>query len=61
MYYFSCIVDFIASLIIGPLVISNDKPKAMNVYRGKTELKINGEYKDSIFIPTDNIVVFKNK
>lgn len=34
-------------------------PKAIDVYRGKTELKITGTYKDSIFIPTDSTVIFK--
>lgn len=34
-------------------------PSAIDVYRGKTELKITGTYKDSIFIPTDSTVIFK--
>lgn len=34
-------------------------PDALDVYRGNTELKITGEYKDSIFIPTDTVVIFK--
>lgn len=46
-------------LIVFTLVIYSDIPKALDVYRGKTELKITGEYKDSIFIPKDSTVVFK--
>lgn len=38
---------------------SKDSLKAIDVYRDKTELKITGEYKDSMFIPTDITVVFK--
>lgn len=41
------------------LLCIEDRPRAIDVYRGRTELKITGEYKDSIFIPTDTIVVFK--
>lgn len=39
----------------------NPKPQAIDVYRNKTELVINGEYKDSVFIPADSVVVFKIK
>lgn len=35
---------------------SNDKPTALDVYRGKTTLEIT--YRDSI--PVDSIVVYKN-
>lgn len=34
-------------------------PEAIDVYNGKTELKISGIYRDSLFIPSDTIVVFK--
>lgn len=61
MYYFGFIIGFVVGLFVAPIIISDDKPKAIDVYRGKTELKINGEYKDSVFIPTDSIVIFKNK
>lgn len=49
-----------ALLIFGLIVLDYESnPSAMDVYRGKTELKITGTYKDSIFIPTDTTVVFK--
>lgn len=35
---------------------SNDKPSALDVYRGKTTLEIT--YRDSI--PVDSVVVYKN-
>lgn len=46
-------------LTILTLIEYHSEPKAIDVYRNKTELKINGTYKDSIFIPTDSIVIFK--
>lgn len=45
--------------IVGLVVSIIEIPSAMDVYRGKTELKITGTYKDSIFIPTDSTVIFK--
>ena len=39
------------------LIYKENKPTAMNVYRGKTTLEIT--YKDSISI--DSVVVFKKK
>ena len=38
---------------------SSKEPSALDVYRGRTELKISGEYEDSTFVPKDSIVVFK--
>lgn len=37
------------------------KPKAIDVYRGNTELVIHYEMRDSVLIPTDSVVVFKEK
>lgn len=51
------IVTFIG--VIGLINTIKPSPKAIDVYRGKTELKITGTYKDSIFIPTDSTVIFK--
>lgn len=39
--------------------IFNPSPEALDVYRGNTELKITGTYEDSVFVPTDSIVIFK--
>ena len=47
------------TLSVISLVTYIENPKAIDVYRNKTELKISGIYKDSIFIPTDSIVIFK--
>ena len=42
-------------------VMRYDKePKAIDVYRGKTELKINEEIIDSVVVSRDTIVVFKD-
>ena len=38
-----------------------DTPEALDVYRGNTELVIHCEMRDSILIPTDSIVVFRNE
>lgn len=46
------------SFIIG-IIIYDNTIKAIDVYRGNTELIIQGEYKDSIFIPTDTIIKLK--
>ena len=48
---------FLAVVLIVGINISEPTPTALDVYRGNTELKItsvNG-------IPTDSVVVFKNK
>lgn len=45
--------------IVGIADYFNPTPSAIDVYRGETELKITGTYKDSIFIPTDSTVIFK--
>lgn len=37
------------------------QPQAIDVYRGKTEMIINGEMIDSTFIPKDTLIVFKDK
>lgn len=47
-------------IILGLISLDYEhNPSAIDVYRGKTELKITGTYKDSIFIPTDSTVIFK--
>lgn len=46
------------SFIIG-IVIYKNTIKPIDVYRGNTEMIIQGEYKDSIFIPTDTIIKLK--
>jgi len=53
------ILAFIGMILysIGVECLFHSKPQAIDVYRDKTTLKIT--YKDSI--PTDSIVVFKNK
>lgn len=59
------IVFILTCLFIGALItiviitFENNNPKAIDVYRNKTELKINGYYSDSCFVPTDSIVIFK--
>lgn len=53
---FSCMLFYTAIAILNAHIIE-PKPTALDVYRGNTELKVtsvNG-------IPTDTVVVFKNK
>lgn len=51
---------FTGLLIAGLIELdTKNKPKAIDVYRNNTELKITGTYKDSVFIPTDTTVIFK--
>lgn len=43
-------------------IIATDKrPKVIDVYRGKTELVIHYELRDSVLTPTDSVVVFKKE
>ena len=53
--FFSTVIFMIGLVILD----YEGNPSAIDVYRGKTELKITGTYKDSIFIPTDSTVIFK--
>lgn len=48
---------FLTTGIIFSLMVLSDTPQAIDVYRGKTTLKIT--YKDGVAI--DSTVVFKNK
>lgn len=57
---FHKIMSFIISVLVCILFIYIiNAPTPLDVYRGKTELKCKGIYKDSIFIPTDSTVIFK--
>lgn len=60
-----CLVTLLAGLgIICCGIINNgikSKPKAIDVYRGNTELVIHYEMRDSVLIPIDSVVVFKEK
>ena len=40
---------------------TTNNPEAIDVYRGNTELIIHYEMRDSVLIPTDSVVVFKEK
>lgn len=54
-------IIFIMLLLFACIKIYNVEtyPQPIDVYRNRTDLKIKGYYKDSVFIPTDSIVVFK--
>ena len=58
-------VTVVLILIIGATIDSHLHPegivKPIDVYRGNTELKINGYMQDSTFVPSDSTVVFKDK
>lgn len=66
-YFFNgfLIVGFmlIASIICCMIIFckKESNPQAIDVYRGKTELKLTGYYDDSVFVVTDTTVIFKNK
>lgn len=52
-----CVWCFLGAILVAGINASEPTPTAIDVYRGNTELKItsvNG-------IPTDTVVVFKNK
>lgn len=49
-----------AFLVYGFIIVS-DTPKAIDVYRGKTELKIDKSFIGNDTIVKDTIVVFKRK
>lgn len=55
---------FVSMYSMITIVLYGKSPKPIDVYRGKTELKIDGYYMDTdssmTFIPTDSTVVFKN-
>lgn len=57
--YFCAVITTIAAFVISAVFVTTlvNNPSALDVYRGNTELKItsvNG-------VPTDTVVVFKNK
>ena len=57
--YFCAVITTIAAVVISAVFVTTlaNNPSALDVYRGNTELEItsvNG-------IPTDTVVVFKNK
>lgn len=51
------ILLFILSLSV--LIYHAINPTALEVYEGKTELKIEGTWKDGVFTPTDSTVIYK--
>lgn len=46
-------------IILGILVLDSE-PKAIDVYRGKTELQINMKVINDKAVPIDSVVVWKN-
>lgn len=59
-YGFAILCGFVGGYIISVPIweyTDNNKPKAIDVYRGKTTLEIT--YRDNI--PVDSVVVFKDK
>ena len=53
-------IAIIIILTIVSVKINPDNIKPIDVYRGKTELKITKTYRDSIIIDIDSVVVYKN-
>ena len=48
------------SILIATAIYTNPIPSAIDVYRGKTELKINKEMVNDSIVKCDSIVVFKD-
>lgn len=62
VFGFGLVFGFLIAVIIYTFIGREpNTPNAIDVYRGKTELKITGTYKDSTFISEDSIVIFKDK
>lgn len=61
LMFFMISLLIVNSLILGMAIQEQHTIDPIEVYRGNTSLKITGEYKDSIFVPTDTIVILKNK
>ena len=62
-YAFGVIIGWLTALAISiPIinVISNKNPKAIDVYRNKTELKVKYVIENNDTIQSDTTVVFKN-
>lgn len=51
-------ITFIGSIFVG-LAIWSHEPKAIDVYRGKTELKVTTTYENDSIIKRDSLVIFK--
>lgn len=52
---------FLLIAVFSFLEYNNPTPIALDVYRGKTELKITYEQIDSVLTPIDSTVIFKSK
>lgn len=57
-FIISCAV-LVIGLITILIVVLPEEPRALEVYRGKTELKITTEYENNKLIKCDSIVVYK--
>lgn len=57
---FAIFIILTASILFGFILNDKFSIDPIEVYRGNTTLKVTGEYKDSIFVPTDTIVIMKN-
>ena len=55
----SILTAIIIILTLISVKINPDNVKPIDVYRGKTELKITKTYRDSIIIGIDSVVVYK--
>lgn len=47
------------ALSLSVIIYHSNNPTALEVYEGKTELKIEGTWKDGVFTPTDSTVIYK--
>ena len=46
-------------LSLSMIIYYVNNPTSLEVYEGKTELKIEGTWKDGVFTPTDSTVIYK--
>lgn len=53
------LILFVLSLSV--IIYHGNNPTALEVYEGKTELKIEGTWKDGVFTPTDSTVIYKKE
>lgn len=58
---FFCYVTLIFSMVLSLIIGSHIKADPLDVYRGKTELKITEERVNGVVTKRDSVVIYKNR
>lgn len=59
--FFGIILTIIGGIVIGWIISEGTNTKALDVYRGKTELESTETVRDSVVVKIDSVVVWKDK